>query len=359
MRSSLLDATRFDTLTRTFSTVGSRRRAVALALGGAIGLRGLLDPEMVEAHNVLASCKKKKGKQKKKCLKKAKQHNAQHAADGGTGGDGATDGGDTGGGDSGLCPNVDLQNDVNNCGVCGHKCEFPNARSACERGTCMIAECNSGFADCDPNAAGCEAELGTPEHCSGCFDICGGVPNATSTCQVDSSPGPGTCVDTCNPGTDCDGDGNCECNAGETCTPAGGPVGSGTRGCDGGGCVCIPNTETQCSDGIDNDGDGNTDQADSDCPPVLQSVTVRPNNVPIGTATSLGTVQLSRSVISDTSVTLSLDKTNASVPGSVTVANGQSSATFPVDGISPSGDPVTLSATLGTVIVTETFYVIN
>jgi hypothetical protein len=87
---------------------------------------------------------------------------------------------------------------------------------------------------------------------------------------------------------------------------------------------------------------------------------VTPNNVPVGTATAEGTVQLSRAVTSDTSVTLSVDKTeNADVPDSVTVANGESSGTFLVDGISPSSEPVTLSATLGTVTKTATFHVVG
>ena len=73
-----MDADRFDTLTRSLTTVGSRRRALALTLGGA--LAPLLGRGETDAHNVLKKCKKKSGKQKKMCLKKAKKHNATHTA---------------------------------------------------------------------------------------------------------------------------------------------------------------------------------------------------------------------------------------------------------------------------------------
>jgi hypothetical protein len=76
-----MDAGRFDALTRALADVGSRRHALATALGGAIGVLGFLDREVTEAQVTLKKCKKIKDKAKrKKCVKKAKKHAAQHTA---------------------------------------------------------------------------------------------------------------------------------------------------------------------------------------------------------------------------------------------------------------------------------------
>jgi hypothetical protein len=71
-----VDANRFDAIARSLTTARSRRRAVALAVSGA--LASLLMPGEAESHNISAKCKKLKGAKKKKCLKKAKAHNATH-----------------------------------------------------------------------------------------------------------------------------------------------------------------------------------------------------------------------------------------------------------------------------------------
>ena len=73
-----MDANRFDTLTRSLTQIGSRRRALVAALGGALSLLGVAD---ATAHDPLKKCKKKSGKQKKTCIKKAKAHNTQHASE--------------------------------------------------------------------------------------------------------------------------------------------------------------------------------------------------------------------------------------------------------------------------------------
>ena len=74
-----MDSARFDSLTRSLTQTGSRRRALA-ALSGALGLFGLTDADDATAHDLKATCKKKSGEAKKKCLKKAKKHAAEHAA---------------------------------------------------------------------------------------------------------------------------------------------------------------------------------------------------------------------------------------------------------------------------------------
>ena len=68
-----MDADRFDTLTRSLTTAGSRRGALAAVLSGAVSLLSWQGIETVDAHNPKAACKKKSGDAKKKCLKKAKQ----------------------------------------------------------------------------------------------------------------------------------------------------------------------------------------------------------------------------------------------------------------------------------------------
>jgi hypothetical protein len=43
---------------------------------------------------------------------------------------------------------VNLQNDVQNCGTCGHACILPNAQAACVAGACTVGSCNGGFHSC-------------------------------------------------------------------------------------------------------------------------------------------------------------------------------------------------------------------
>jgi hypothetical protein len=71
-----MDGDRFDALARALTAAGSRRRALALGVGGT--LAALLGFEQSDAHDPRKSCKKKLGKQKQKCLKRAKKHNATH-----------------------------------------------------------------------------------------------------------------------------------------------------------------------------------------------------------------------------------------------------------------------------------------
>ena len=73
-----MDEIRFDSLTRSLTTAGSRRRALVATLGGTLGLLGWQGGDDTAAHNPSKGCKKKSGKAKKKCLKQAKAHNATH-----------------------------------------------------------------------------------------------------------------------------------------------------------------------------------------------------------------------------------------------------------------------------------------
>ncbi|HOU54850.1 MAG TPA: hypothetical protein PLQ97_13060 [Myxococcota bacterium] len=51
---------------------------------------------------------------------------------------------------SGHCdcpPDVDYQNDVNHCGTCETRCDFPNGVPFCDQGHCVLAGCLEGYID--------------------------------------------------------------------------------------------------------------------------------------------------------------------------------------------------------------------
>jgi len=79
---------------------------------------------------------------------------------------------------------VNLLTDRYNCGKCGEICLFANATPQCNQGTCEIAECTIGFADCNGDPAdGCEVNVGTdPEHCSACDNVCIAPANREALC---------------------------------------------------------------------------------------------------------------------------------------------------------------------------------
>ncbi|MFO0627329.1 MAG: hypothetical protein U0325_17090 [Polyangiales bacterium] len=129
---------------------------------------------------------------------------------------------------------------VQNCGRCGNACTLVHAVSRCASGACAIASCESGFADCDGNAAnGCEVDLRTTvTHCGGCGQSCSLV-NATARCDG------GRCaVAACAQGfADCDGNAanGCEVDLRTSVTSCGAcgaacTVRNGTGVCAGGQC---------------------------------------------------------------------------------------------------------------------------
>lgn len=90
---------------------------------------------------------------------------------------------------------------LTSCGACGRMCTLPHANETCAGGTCEIASCESGWADCDGDAAnGCETNTRTLTDCGGCGAACS-LSNATASC------GTGTCeIVSCTTGFgDCDG----------------------------------------------------------------------------------------------------------------------------------------------------------
>ena len=151
---------------------------------------------------------------------------------------------------------TNLTSDPNNCNACGTICTFAHAAATCASRVCTLGACAAGYANCDSAPAnGCEiSTTNDPAHCGGCSTVCA-YANATATC-TNSVCGMGAC----NTGfANCDGNAanGCEvnltsdvnnCNAcGTKCPTTGGtPVCSGTPAtcsystCGAGLATCPP-----------------------------------------------------------------------------------------------------------------------
>lgn len=77
---------------------------------------------------------------------------------------------------------VDLRSNYDHCGACGNNCEYPNAGSICEHGTCRIGACADRrigdfvWANCDGDPGTvCETDImNDSAHCGGCHQACTG-----------------------------------------------------------------------------------------------------------------------------------------------------------------------------------------
>ncbi|PZR06388.1 MAG: hypothetical protein DI536_30425 [Archangium gephyra] len=83
---------------------------------------------------------------------------------------------------------VNLTNNVSNCGSCGNACNLANASPACVSSTCAVGSCNAGFANCNGLAAdGCERNLTNDvNNCAACGNVCPSYPNMISSCSGSS-----------------------------------------------------------------------------------------------------------------------------------------------------------------------------
>jgi hypothetical protein len=97
---------------------------------------------------------------------------------------------------------VSLTSDVDNCGACDNQCSVKNGTASCSGGKCGRAHCDSGFDDCNGNAAdGCETDTGSSNaNCGACGNTCSAGDNVTS-----ASCSAGSCSISCKAGwADCD-----------------------------------------------------------------------------------------------------------------------------------------------------------
>ncbi|MCS6899297.1 MAG: MopE-related protein [Myxococcales bacterium] len=153
---------------------------------------------------------------------------------------------------------IDLKNDVNNCGSCGNKCNSTNGTAVCDNGVCKISACNPGFANCDNNPNnGCEINTNTNvNHCGACNNQCNSSGGGAS-CNG------GQCGITCNPGlADCDGNAanGCEVNLATNTSHCGScgnscnPVNASSASCSSGACNFSCNAGFANCNGLGSDG---------------------------------------------------------------------------------------------------------
>ncbi|MFH2005282.1 MAG: MopE-related protein [bacterium] len=165
--------------------------------------------------------------------------------------------------DGSVDETFDLQNDPNNCNTCGNVCSFSNAQALCSAGTCQMGPCSAGFFNPDGNPGnGCEYACsltnGGVELCDGIDNNCNGSVDETFNLQSD----PNNCNACGNACTYANGLGLCTAG---TCQL--GPCNAGFFNADGNpanGCeyACtITNGGIEACDSIDNNCDGNVDEA--------------------------------------------------------------------------------------------------
>ncbi len=149
-----------------------------------------------------------------------------------------------------ICSNP--YSDPINCGYCSNACPASNATAQCLNGTCGIAKCNAGYADCDKqNSNGCEVNLtADSSNCGGCGTACtstqvckpagtSGTSATTGVCGEASCTGAWANCDTTNPDCETNTDSNVQhCGScAVACSTA-----NGTPSCNAGVCTISCNS---------------------------------------------------------------------------------------------------------------------
>ncbi len=134
---------------------------------------------------------------------------------------------------------TDLTDTVSDCGFCGNTCTTANGTPRCTTSSCQVASCNSGFANCDTNAAnGCEVALASSvANCGSCGSACTNA-HGTTSCAG------GNCAPACSSGW-----GSCDSNPRNGCETALNTVSN----CGSCGNVCpnsMPGASAVCNAGI-------------------------------------------------------------------------------------------------------------
>ncbi len=149
---------------------------------------------------------------------------------------------------------VELATTPSHCGSCANACTATAGTSGCAAGACTVASCDTGFGDCDGNAAnGCEVNLGSSiAHCNACNNACPAPAGGAAVC-VAGVCGLGTCAT---------GFANCDAADGNGCE-----VDTRTTLAHCGGCgqSCAPaNATGTCAAGVCGIGACTTGFADCD-----------------------------------------------------------------------------------------------
>lgn len=153
-----MDDHQFDAIARSLFTAGSRRSTLRALLSMSFALFTLPAKESARA-------KRKRRRKKKRAVQITPPPPA-------------------------CTPNCAGKNcGDDGCGeLCGPVCSRAHAAASCVAGVCTMGACDAGFVDCNGDPAdGCEAQMGTTSHCSGCNDACavGDVcAAATTTCSA-------------------------------------------------------------------------------------------------------------------------------------------------------------------------------